>query len=83
MSNRKLAILAVVAVAMVFGAIFVSHQSKMAPSTLPERLLQGLDPADVYTVKIGVGDDAIRHTSGKTIRCGQQRRLPCGCQPVQ
>ena len=62
MSHKKLAILAAVAVAMVFWAITLSHQSKRTPSTLPENLLQGLDPTDIYTIEIGVGDDAIRLT---------------------
>jgi hypothetical protein len=62
MSHKKLAILAVVAMAMVFWAIALSHQSKRAPSTLPDRLLQGLDPADIYSVEIGIGDDTIRLT---------------------
>ncbi|MCP4451781.1 MAG: DUF4340 domain-containing protein [Planctomycetes bacterium] len=62
MSHKKLAILAVVAAAMVLWAVTLSHQSKRTPSTLPERLLQGLDPADIYTVEIGIGDDAIRLT---------------------
>jgi len=62
MSHKKLAILAVVAVAMVFWAITLSLRSERAPLTLPEHLLQGLDPADIYTVEIGVGDEAIRLT---------------------
>ncbi len=62
MSHKKLAILAMVAVAMVLWAVTLSHQSKRTPSTLPERLLQGLDPADIHTVEIGIGEDAIRLT---------------------
>ena len=62
MSNQKLAILAAIAVAMVFGAVTQSHLSKRAPSTLPAYMLQGLDPADVYSVEIGTGDDTVRLT---------------------
>ncbi|MCF7975577.1 MAG: DUF4340 domain-containing protein [Phycisphaerae bacterium] len=62
MSNRKLAILAVVAVAMVCWAIVQSHRSKGTPSFLPDHLLQGLDPADIYTVEIGIEDDVVRLT---------------------
>ena len=62
MSHKKLAILAVVAVAMVCWAIALSLQSKRVPSTLPEHLLQGLDPADIYTVEIGTGEEAVRLT---------------------
>jgi hypothetical protein len=62
MSNKNLAILAVVAVAMVFWAVTLSHQSKGTPSTLPPFMLQGLDPADIYTVEIGVGEDMVRLT---------------------
>jgi hypothetical protein len=62
MSHKKLAILAVVAAAMVLWAVALSHQSKRTPSTLPQLLLQGLDPADIYTIEIGMGDDAIRLT---------------------
>jgi hypothetical protein len=62
MSNRKLAILAVVAAAMVCWAVVQSHRSQGTPSFLPEHLLQGLDPTDIYTVEIGIGDDAVRLT---------------------
>ena len=59
MSHKKLAILAGVAVAMVVWAVTLSMQSKRPPSGLPSHLLQGLDPADIYTIKIGTGEDAV------------------------
>lgn len=62
MSHKKLAILAVVAMAMVFWAVTLSLQSKRPPSSLPPHMLQGLDPADIYTIQIGAGEDAVRLT---------------------
>jgi hypothetical protein len=61
MSDKKLSILAIVAVFMVIWAVVqsrVSHKSKTEPGA-PTYLIQGLDPADIGSIVIGVGDDAV------------------------
>jgi len=61
MSERKLSILAIVAVFMVIWAVVqsrVSHKPKTEPGA-PTYLIQGLDPADIGSIVIGVGDDAV------------------------
>jgi hypothetical protein len=61
MSERKLSILAIVAVFMVIWAVVqsrVSHKSKTEPGA-PTYLIQGLDPVDIDSIIIGAGEDAV------------------------
>ena len=61
MSNRKLAILGVVAVVLVLWAVVQSRVSNR-PKAEPDRpvyLIQGLDPADVGTIVVGTGESAV------------------------
>lgn len=61
MSNRKLAVLAVVAVILVIWAVVqsrVSNRPSVEPSG-PTYLIQGLDPADIASVVLGAGDDEV------------------------
>lgn len=60
MSNKKLTILGVVAVLMVFWAVMqsrVSNRTKVEPDRL-SYLIQGLDPSAVDSIIIGTGKDA-------------------------
>lgn len=60
MSNKKLLILGVVAILMVFWAIVqsrISNKSGIEPAG-PTYLIQGLDPSDVDEIIIGTGDSA-------------------------
>jgi hypothetical protein len=61
MSNRKLVILAIVAVFVVIWAVV---QSRIASKPRTEAdtltpLIQGLDPADIGSIVLGVGEDAV------------------------
>jgi len=61
MSNRKLTILAVIAVCMVIWAVIQSHISNK-PKTAPDKpayLIQGLNPADIDSIVLGAGDDEV------------------------
>ena len=60
MSNKKLAILGVVAILMVFWAVMQSQISNK-PGDEPDRpayLIQGFDPSDVDRIVVGTGDAA-------------------------
>jgi len=61
MSNRNLAILAVVAAVMVVWAIVQSTGTGTSSVRLsgPSYLIQGLDPADIGKIVIGTGDKAV------------------------
>lgn len=61
MSSRKLSILGIGAVLMVIWAVFQSRITNKPPSAmdLPVYLIQGLDPADIGSIVIGVGNDAV------------------------
>ncbi len=61
MSNRKLAILAVVAVLMMVWAVLqsrISNRPRTEPGA-PSYLIQGLDPADVGSIVLGAGQDTV------------------------
>lgn len=61
MNNKKLAILGIVAVLMVTWAIvqsLISNRPRAKPAG-PAYLIQGLDPANIGSIVIGTGDDAI------------------------
>jgi len=60
MSNKKLTILGIVAVLMVFWAVMqsrISNRTGIEPAG-PTYLIQGLDPAVVNSIVIGTGEDA-------------------------
>jgi hypothetical protein len=61
MSNIKLVILGVVAVFMLVWAVVQSRISNRPVNTSgePTYLVQGLDPADIDSIVIGKGDDAV------------------------
>lgn len=61
MSDKKLTILGIVAVLMVLWAVVQSRVSKRSPSELdrPVYLIQGLDPADIDSVVLGTGEEAV------------------------
>jgi hypothetical protein len=61
MSNKKLTILGIVAVLMVLWAVVQSSVSKRPGSELdrPIYLIQGLDPADIDSVVLGTGEEAV------------------------
>jgi hypothetical protein len=61
MSNKKLAILAILAVLIVVWAVVQSRISS-GPQVTPESvvyLIQGLDPADIDSIVLGTGDSAV------------------------
>ena len=61
MSNRKLAVLGIVAVFMVIWAVVQTRVSNR-PNTETDRpvyLIQGLDPADIDSIVLGTGEDAV------------------------
>jgi len=61
MSNKKLAVLGIVAVFMVIWAVVQSRVSNR-PNTETDRpvyLIQGLDPADIDSIVLGTGKDAV------------------------
>lgn len=61
MSNKNLGILAVVAAIMVAWAVVQSRLSDRASveSSGPSYLIQGLDPAQIDSIVVGHGDDAV------------------------
>jgi len=61
MSNKRLIILGVVAVVMLVWAVVQSRVSNRPVYTTgePTYLVQGLDPADIDSIVIGKGDDAV------------------------
>ena len=61
MSNKKLAILGVVAVVMVIWAVSQGRIGKEAGMKLhtPAYLIQGLDPADIGSIVLGTGERAV------------------------
>jgi len=61
MSNQKLGILAVVAVVLVIFAAMQSRQSTPSESNkdVITYLIQGLEPANVYSVKVKTGDSEV------------------------
>jgi hypothetical protein len=61
MSSRKLIVLGIVAVLMVVWAVVqsrISGRPGAEPNT-PVYLIQGLDPADIDSIVLGAGDDAV------------------------
>ncbi len=61
MSNKKLTVLGIVAVFMVTWAVVQSQVSNRAPAE-PEGLvplIQGLNPADIDSISLGTGEDAV------------------------
>jgi len=61
MSNKKLAILGIVAACMVTWAVVqsrLSNRPRTAPDT-PTYLIQGLNPARIDKIVVGTGDDAV------------------------
>jgi len=62
MSNQKLGILAVVAAVMVLWAAVQSRLSSRGGARVsgPSYLIQGLDPADINSITVGYGDDAVQ-----------------------
>ena len=61
MSNKKLAILGVIAAVMVFWAIIqskVSNESRVAPES-PSYLIQGLNPNDIDSIVIISGENTV------------------------
>lgn len=61
MSNKKLMVLGVVAIGMLFWAVIQSQISNRPRSVSgsPSYLIQGLNPADIDSIVIGIGDDAV------------------------
>jgi hypothetical protein len=61
MSNKKLVLLGVIAVGMLFWAIVQSHISNRpgSASISPSYLIQGLDPADIDSIVLRTGDDEV------------------------
>ncbi|MHC4511800.1 MAG: DUF4340 domain-containing protein [Planctomycetota bacterium] len=61
MSNKKLTILAIVAVVTVFWAVVQSRVANTPRSEPggPVYLIQGLDPADIDTIILGTGEDEV------------------------
>lgn len=61
MSNKKLAILGIVAVVMVMWAVSQGRIGKEAGMKLrtPAYLIQGLDPADIGSIVLGTGERAV------------------------
>ncbi len=61
MSNKKLIILAIIAVCMVAWAIVQAHISDMTGSVLKTsaHLVQGLDPSNIDTIRLGTGDNEV------------------------
>jgi len=61
MSNKNLTILAVVAVFMVLWAVVQSRiaNRRTVQTDAPAYLIQGLDPADIGTIVLGTGEDAV------------------------
>jgi len=64
MSNRKLTILGIAAVCMVIWAVVQSHISSRPRAELdtPTYLIQGLDPADIGSIVLGTGENAVTLT---------------------
>ncbi len=61
MSNKKLVVLGVIAIGMLFWAIVQSQISNKprSASGSPSYLIQGLNPADIDSIVIGTGDDEV------------------------
>jgi len=61
MGNKKLTILAIVAASMIIWAVVQSRISNKPPAQVdtPVYLIQGLDPADIGSIVIGTGENAI------------------------
>jgi hypothetical protein len=61
MSDKKLKILGIVAIVMVVWAVAQSHISNRASTTMqgPSYLIQGLDPADIDSIVLGGGEEAV------------------------
>jgi len=61
MSDKKLMVLAIVAVFMVIWAVVQSRVSSRTKveSDKPTHLIQGLDPADIDSIVVGIGEDAV------------------------
>ena len=71
MNNKKLTILAVVALALVVWAVVQSRIISRPPTQdrKPQYLIQGLDPAEIATIVLGKGDDTItlKRLSGRFV----------------
>ena len=61
MGNKKLLILGIVAALIVIWAVVQSHISNKPPAQVdtPVYLIQGLDPADIGSIVIGTGENAV------------------------
>ena len=61
MSDKKLTVLGIVAVVMVIWAVVQSRVSSRpkVETDRPAYLIQGLDPADVDSIVVGTGEDAV------------------------
>jgi len=61
MSDRKLTVLGIVAVFMVIWAVVQSRVSSRSKTDVdrPAYLIQGLDPADIDSIVVGTGEDAV------------------------
>jgi hypothetical protein len=61
MSDKKLTVLGIVAVFMVLWAVVQSRVSSRPKTDVdrPTYLIQGLDPADIGSIVVGTGEDAI------------------------
>ena len=71
MNNKKLTILAVIALVMVVLAVLQSRIANRPPAAdrAPQYLIQGLDPDDIATIVLGTGDDTItlKRQSGRFV----------------
>lgn len=61
MSSKKLTILGIIAVLMIIWAVVQSQISNKPTSgpDIPAELIQGLDPADIGSIVLGTGKDAV------------------------
>ncbi len=61
MSDKKLTVLGIIAVLMVIWAVIQSRVSSRPKTDVdrPAYLIQGLDPADIDSIVVGTGEDAV------------------------
>ncbi len=78
MSNTKLIVLGTLAILMTGWAVFQRHVASRVPaSTSPRPLIQGLDPARVHTIVLGVGPNATRlERMGKGFGVANRSKYP-------
>jgi hypothetical protein len=71
MNNKKLTILALIALALVVLAVLQSRIATRPPAAdhAPQYLIQGLDPAEIATIVLGKGEDTItlKRQSGRFV----------------